>query len=462
MDEINKNVNNPTDMTSEYIITDVMTSTAFNVVGSDLAFYASIYMEYNVGVYEQMYNAEVRVSEPISSSTYNNPWTSMYNNLYNLKVIIEKCSEGGAEEGNYYTLGIAQVLTAYNLAVLTDLMGNVPWSEALQPGVIYTPSLDTQEDIYLNVFKYLDDAIGNLEKSSQYAFLGEQDLLYDGTAESIENWKKFAYGLKARYTMRLCYRSADYNSVIEYADHSFESNSEECKFEYNGATSSSPFYQFYKDRNDFGCSESLHNKLEDRNDPRDDVFFIGADGKSDAVFAPNGTPTQQQDYYGISAISTITAPTYLLSYHEILFLKAEAYARLNDLTNATKFLKEAIVAACGKSNINVTQANAEEYYDSQIASRVTTIDKALSEIMVQKYLAFYEEEAIEAYNDYRRLKAMGKGNMVSLANPLNSSKFPLRYTYGSSDVTTNVNVRNAQGDGSFVYSENVWWAGGNR
>jgi hypothetical protein len=38
----------------------------------------------------------------------------------------------------------------------------------------------------------------------------------------------------------------------------------------------------------------------------------------------------------------------------------------------------------------------------------------------------------------------------------------LRYPYGSEDVTTNVNVRTAYGDGSYVYTENVWWAGGTR
>ena len=81
--------------------------------------------------------------------------------------------------------------------------------------------------------------------------------------------------------------------------------------------------------------------------------------------------------------------------------------------------------------------------------------------MVQKYLAFFEEEAIEAYNDIRRLKAMGE-DFIQLDNPLNSSKFPLRFAYGSEDVTTNVNVREVYGDGSYVYTENVWWAGGSR
>ena len=72
--------------------------------------------------------------------------------------------------------------------------------------------------------------------------------------------------------------------------------------------------------------------------------------------------------------------------------------------------------------------------------------------MNQKYIAFYEEEASEAYNDYRRLKAMGD-NVIQLDNPLNTNRFPMRFSYGSSDVTTNINIREAYGDGMYVYSE---------
>ena len=72
MDQINKNVNDPTEMTSQFIITDVMVNTAFSVVGTDLSFYASSYIEHNVGVWNQLYNAEIRTNEPTNSTTYNN------------------------------------------------------------------------------------------------------------------------------------------------------------------------------------------------------------------------------------------------------------------------------------------------------------------------------------------------------------------------------------------------------
>lgn len=467
LDDINYNVNDPSDVSASLVITDVMIRSAFSVAGSDLAFYAGTYMEHNVGIFGQMYNAETRVAEPTSSSTYNNSWGTLYTNLYNLQDIIQKCSEGGSEEGNFHTLGIAQILTAYNLGVLTDLMGDVPWTEALQPGVIFTPKLDSQESIYTELFKLLDDAITNLEKETDFVPLGKQDVIYGRDniqfPNTSENWLKMAYGLKARHTMRLSHKSPDYANVIAYADKSFTSAAEQAQLNYI-SSSNSPFYSFLQDRDYFGASTSLHKKLTDRDDPRDAVFFEPhPKAGDDLLFAINGGNDQAQGKYAISAISKIDAPTYLLSYHEIEFLKAEAYARLDQLENAKTALEKAITAAFGKKNIGLSTAVAKTYFTDKVASKLNSKTNALKEIMVQKYVAFYEEEAIEAYNDYRRLRAMGEGDFIELANPFNgSNKFPLRFTYGSGDVTTNKNVRDAYVDGSYVYTENVWWAGGTR
>lgn len=457
MDDINENVNDPSDMESRLIITDAMTSSAFSVAGGDFNFFASIYIEHNAGTWGQFYNADIRSSQPSSSTTYNNTWNSVYATLYSLKLVREKCSEGGSEEGSYHTLGVAQILTAYNLAILTDVMGDVPWSEAIQPGVIFTPVLDKQQNIYQDIFKLLDDAITNLGKTSIYPSLGNQDLIYAG---DTEKWKKFAYGLKARYTMRLSLRTPAYADVISFADQSFDSAAEQAQFIYNGNTTQSPFYCMFQDRDYYGASQSLHDKLVERNDPRDEIFFTTYPGVGgDLVFAPNGTANQIQGYYSISAISTISAPTYFLSYHELEFLKAEAYVRLNNLPAAEQALKNAIAAAFMKVNIGLTAGDAETYFTANVKAKFDL--NPLSEVMNQKYIAFFEEEAIEAYNDFRRLKAMGN-DVINLENPLNSTRFPHRFSYGSEDVTTNTNVRNAYGDGMYVYTEKVWWAGGTR
>ncbi|MFV0522218.1 MAG: SusD/RagB family nutrient-binding outer membrane lipoprotein [Mangrovibacterium sp.] len=461
LDEINNNVNNPTDVSSTYIIPDVLMNTGFNIVGADLNFYAEVYSELQVGIYNQMYNAETRSSEPQSSTTYNNQWLGLYNNMYNLKVVMEKCSTGGEEEGNYVTLGIAQVMNAYNLATLTDLFGDVPYSEALQPGVIFTPKLDAQEDLYPQIIQYLLDGIENLNKSTDYPSLGIQDFYYGGDAAK---WTKFAYGLLARYTMRLSNVAPDYDAVLNYVDQSFAEAADQCILTFNGTTTHNPIYTFYTDRDYFGASQSLKDKLTTLSDPRADIYWIayGGDGDASLSFAPNGEPTQKQGAYSISNIMSDTNPIYLMSYHELMFIKAEAAARKGDLATASSALKTAVVAAMGKSNVGIDVATAEAYYNDKVAPDMASQASAIKAIALQKYIACYEEEGIEAYNDIRRWKAMGEEN-IELENPKNAEgKFPLRYTYGADDVTANENVENAYGDGTYVYSQNVWWAGGSR
>lgn len=454
LEDLNVNKNNPLDVPSNLVITDAMTKTAFSITGSDLAFYASVYIEHNVGIYNQMYNAEIRAAEPSLATTYNNTWGSIYETLYNLKIIINKTSEGGSEANNFHTLGIAQILTAYNLAILTDVMGDVPYSDALQPGVILQPKLDKQEDIYNEVFRLLDEGIANLGKETLAASLGGQDFIYGG---DVTNWTKFAYGLKARYTARLAFRNGGkWDDVITFANQSFASADEEAKFIYDGSSTNSPFYTFYTDRNYFGASTSLHNKLTARNDPRDETFFVPYPGVDDLNFAPNGDPTQVQGFYGISGIMSPTAPTYLLSFHEIEFLKAEAYARLGGASeNAEAALKSGVEAAFAKVGMTMDST----YFADDVLPLFNA--NPVKEVMVQKYLGFFESEAVEAYNDIRRLRAMGD-DFIELENPNNSTKFPERFTYGADDVTTNLNIANAYGNGSYVYTEKVWWAGGTR
>ena len=336
---------------------------------------------------------------------------------------------------------------------------------------------------------YLDDAIVNLQKDD-LADVSGQDFLYDGDAAK---WLKFAYGLKARYTMRLIHRSsnktADLEKVLEYVGKSFTSADEQAAFSLYDATNINPYYGFYVARAALGASQSLCNKLIAGNDPRAGrAFFtpvasqkrtqVAADDAA-LMPAPNGTPDQSTSKYGISAFMYAkTAPTLLLSYHELLFLKAEALARLG--RDAEAALKNAVVAGLlnAENSISISikelgtalntngsapfdATNAGAYFDNVVKARYTA--NPLQETMIQKYFALWgtSGEATETYNDIRRMKGMNE-NFITLSNPLNATKFPLRYSYGNSDTTANPEVKAAYGNGDYVYSEPVWWAGGSR
>ena len=98
------------------------------------------------------------------------------------------------------------------------------------------------------------------------------------------------------------------------------------------------------------------------------------------------------------------------------------------------------------------------------------LDRREQEFRIQKYLAQTRGEVIETYNDMRRIIYTDGKYPVEMKNPNNTSslgnRWPLRLPYGDSDVVSNPNVTAAFGTGNeagmYIFTENVWWAGGSR
>ncbi|MDR1646058.1 MAG: SusD/RagB family nutrient-binding outer membrane lipoprotein [Tannerellaceae bacterium] len=492
LDEINKDRNHPTAVSSNFIITHIETSTAFSITGGDFNSYLAVCLEHEAGAAEQMFNTDHRYVSMEEPSSFGNQWAEAYTVLADCKDIISICSEGGAEEGNLVNRGIAKTIMAYNLALITDLFGDVPWTEALDFVTYMSPTLDKQETIYNDVFALLDEALADLGSGSK-STVGNADVYYGG---DVSLWTKAVYALKARYTMRLLGRAADrtsaLNNVLSYIDKSFTSAAEEMKLDhYDAATMFNPTYVFCRSRDLNGLSKSLMDKFITRNDPRANQVAVNTSYElitpDDAAYnpIPNGTGDKMQGVYSQAATNwSETAPTQLLSYHELLFLKAEAQARLGQdasvtLRNAVAVSFEnlavslrAAISSTFKNKVSGSVTLSSEaggaYFDAVGAARYAA--HPLQEVMVEKYLAFFgaSGESVEAFSDYRRLTYLNEP-FIELANPNNAAStdypkghFPLRLAYGSGDTTTNPHIAEAQGDGSFVYSEPVWWAGGTR
>ena len=489
MDDINIDENHTTTAPAKYIMADVLTSTAFYNVGGDINTYTSIYVEHEAGVDNQLLRAEMRNGEPSMASTFNNAWGNIYKTLLNAKIVISK----SYENDDLMARAAGQVMGAYNWALLTDMFGDVPFTEALDINNLQ-PKIDSQESIYKAVNDSLDAAIAILEKSPSNT-LGNYDFMFGGNAES---WLKFANGLKARYTMRLLARSsnknADLEKVLKYADKSFTSPDEQAAFNVYDANNLNPLFDFEWSRDGLSGSLSAFNKLVERKDPRADRIYFDSGSwehypantftaeDSEIELFKNGVSDGIKYYYPYTVyMFSQLASTLLLSYHEILFLKAEALCRLGRAAEAEPLLKEAIEVAFANTEESIvaamnapsvlqyggleditdsalTNEDADAYFDANVKPLFDA--NPLKEVMNQKYLAFWgaSGESTETYNDIRRMKALGE-NFITLANP---KKFPLRCPYGSDDVLANPNVNAAQGDGTFVYSENVWWAGGSR
>lgn len=509
MDNINRDNDHTKDVAAYFIIPEIELSTAQNIVGGDFNTYFACYNEQRVGTHNQLYNIEIRGGQVIAASTFNNVWASLYTNIRNCKIVLSKTAEDGPDEDDVVSRGIAEILLAYNAAVLTDMFGDAPFtqtSDKLGVPDVFFPTIDTQKSIYEKVNAYLDDAIEILDEAEAGDVAGV-DFIYKGDAES---WIKFAYGLKARYAARLAKVSGNeteaWNNVRTYIGKSFEDASEQAEFDEYDGNNINPVFDFQWSRDGISASESMLKKLTSRHDPRADHAYVGSGSwesisAADVVnpdsgleqIAPNGNPVQSQYVYAYD-YSTMAdcAPVFLLSWQELCFLNAEAGYRLGDNSGAEEALKAGVEAAFINFQENVdyavnapnTQAyggicppgyydeegefverdpltvvDADAYFDTYVKPLFTA--NPLKEIMIQKYIAMWNAngESTETYNDVRRIKAYETADIYELAN---TGKFPVRAPYGTDDTAANENVKKAYGDGQYVYTENVWWAGGTR
>ncbi len=513
MDNINKDTSNPPvdKVPAKLMITDAIMSSAFTTVSGAYAWYVSSYTEQEFGTgNNQLMKIETRNrNEMASSTTFNNEWNGTYSNLNNLKQIIEKINtKGGVDEGQSDILGMAQVLYALNFGILTDLHGDIPCSEALKGLENLTPKIDKQEDIYKNaVLGMLDSAIENLNAAiaTKATNAGAQDILF---GNDNQKWLASAYALKARYLMHTMKKNSSVlpeviaacNSAITYGFEGMDLNA------FDGNASTNPWFAYYESREYTASSTTVTNLMSERKDPREDVYafpyyyygdiyeYVCAPGNEElakevgGLSAPAWLSYRRSGYDPASAYcGGGSASVHLMSYTELYYILAEAKTRLgqdatSEFTKATAAsIKEydsflnifkaeyaAYLIAIEKENENlaedkkITPKSYKDYLATPIAeyikANVTPLFTAnpLKEIMVQKYISQCRDEQIETYNDFRRCKALGE-EFVVMTNPRNAgNNLPVCLPYGNSSVLANPAVKAAYGDGSYVFTKNVW------
>lgn len=97
-------------------------------------------------------------------------------------------------------LAILQILKGAIFSRLTDIYGNIPYTEAEEAyleNLLY-PAYDTQESIYKDILSTLEQAC--LSFDEKQPVWGEYDIIYKG---KLEKWKKFGYSLMLRMAMRM-------------------------------------------------------------------------------------------------------------------------------------------------------------------------------------------------------------------------------------------------------------------
>lgn len=458
LDDINKDNQHPSpDVVPAYLqLSEAIMSTGFSTVSGDFAFYLSSLNEQEIGVgNNQLMKAELRnSSEWAASTTFNNVWNSTYGNLMNIRQMQNKVrNEVPGNVGQYDILGIAQVLEVLNFGILTDMHGDIPYSEAVQGQANLQPKLDAQKDVYEGILATLDDAIANLEKGAGLGSAKDQDLLLGGNAKE---WEAFAYALKARYILhKSAVESNVWSQVEAAAAKAVELGFEGASItEFNGVTCDNPWSAYIWSRSYVASSKTVANLMEATNDPRLN-FYTYETGESYAPGDENAAKVADGSLAFPQWYDDGSQPLHLFSKAELYFILAEAQLRQGK--NATDAFQTAVKAA-------VSEIMTLAKDDTDVAAFVESLGiPTLQTLFEQKYLAQSYDEQIETYNDIRRCKAMGE-SYITLTNPFNTqsgiNRYPERLPYGNSSVLGNPHVKAAYGDGTYIYTEKTWINGG--
>lgn len=465
--DVNNNPNDPENVPENLQLSGMLANFSYQVIGNEPARTPSQWMQQTAwnGVQPSVDTYD------LDDEDVNNLWeffsySSVMNNA-------QKLDLQATENGNFAYAGIAKIIKAWNLGIITDVWGDAPYSEAFDPANT-KPKYDTQEEIYASIQGLLDDAIEDLDKQSPMT-PGMDDLLYGG---DLGKWKKLAYVVKARFHIHLT--KAPNNTASNRAQlalnalgNAFASNADDADFTYFDKTGEeNPWFQFAIDGKwDTRNQLSFHyvDMLKNLGDPRLKIQArprgaLDANGEVPGFDYSNTNDTMYVGHIngeeGIGAINVSSigrfysdpdAPLNWISYAEAKFIEAEARLILNGPSAAQPVYIDAITASMDK--LGVTPAERDAYINS--LPQLNT-DNALRQIMIQKYIANFL--SLEIYNDWRR---NGYPELEPITNNPRSpgGVIPTRYPYPSSEVARNRPAVDATGVGLGIQAldERVWW-----
>jgi hypothetical protein len=435
--DINQNPNQPADAALNSILPVAEANMAYQT-GGDLAYPARLWMQQIAGDGNQMLAYD---NYNFNSSESDAAWQNMYAySMVDLYTMIQKAKD---QSSPYYG-GIAKVLMAYALGCVTDLYGDMPYSQAFQGRANLSPAFDKQQQVYASINSLLSSAITDLSASTSLLSPGADDIIYGG---DVTKWTEAAYALQARYAIHLSKvnGASAYTTALTALTNAFTANTDDMEFKFGtSSNNSAPIYQFLNQRGDYESAEFIVDTLFNANDPRATVFIdttgVGAIG---SVPGEGDWPTATIGSY----YAAPNAPVPFISYVECLFIKAEAEFQTNDKIDAAPDFNKAVKASLAKYNVSTPAWEA-------IYANETTASITLEKIMTQKYIALYLQ--LEVYNDWRRTGfpshiADNSPNLPALNT--NNNIVPRRYPYPTSEKEYN---KNCPTSGASL-SDKVWW-----
>lgn len=438
-DSINTNPNRPEDVPLTNILISSISQGVRRTHGDNMN------MTY-AGLWAQHY-AKIQYIDEDYYDYRPDAFTAHFDGLYSgpladLQSIIDKADNPSN------MMAAAMTMKAYYFAILTDMWGEVPYSEALSVDRSTTPKYDTQADIYTGIVADLKIAAAMFGQADD---LGVGDIIYAG---DTDKWKKFANSLRARYLNRGKHKNpafaTELSALLSNPADLIASNAENAQFSYPDATvNSNPLYsnKYNNTRNDHAVSETMVNLMT--GDPRLPVYAE----KNDAGIykgQPNGT-VEPSPFTAVSAIGAAfrddpAAPSVLMTYAEVKFIMAEA-------NNSKQAYLDGISASCAQHGVTADQAflnAAGTAYDAA----------ALKSVITQKWIALFGD-GCEAFTELRRTTFPSEVQEVP-GSVFPGQGIPTRFAYPTSESGNNkanleAALQSQAVDNTGIFSNPMWW-----
>ena len=447
--DINVDPNNPSQATLPGLLSGSQVGLAFALGGEGTRMPASIVQHYAGHRAQPLDYAQYR----ITSSATDGTWTALYNALMDIKELENKATASG----NQAYLGVSKILQAHAFSVITDLFGDIPFSEALQGRANITPAYDRQEDIYPALITMIDDGVTALRAGTETI---KGDIVYRG---DVTKWEKFANSLKLRLLNHLSSRQPNAAANFLATNPSLiDTSADDAKVAFGSvASNANPIHQFdvISGRKDQAVASTIVDKMKALSDPRVSLYFKpiaendhGLRGQYFGNAPGNDVGDTGESRYSRvgSAYASVKSPVVLMSAAEVNFIKAEVYYRASNAASAQAAYQAAITqdfAALGLSSSSAATylANANVAYNG-----------TLQRIMEQKWITMFQA-SYESWVDWRRT---GYPALTPAANNATSNVIPRNLPYP--DVEINSNRANlVAGPGIPIpytgLSNRVWW-----
>ena len=394
----------------------------------------------------------------------------------------DKIAVIGKAAGSANTSGPARVMQTWVFQNMTDFWGDIPYSEALKgdQGGPLKPKYDKQQDIYTGMFKALTDASASMKAGTTDPGLSAGDPIYKG---DMAKWLKLSNSLRARMAMRIIKADAakaatELSAAFSGPGGVMASNDDNAKLAWPGdGVYDNPWSGNFSTRDDHRVSKTLLDTLNALQDPRMKIFaqptkndptkyiglqngldnatvtpFFNTTSRIGAVFYPGSTV---YGTYG-SAAGKAT-PSYIMTFAEVSFLKAEAAERgIGGQSGAAAHYTAGVRASI--LQWGGTDAEATAYLARPGVAYVAGAT-GLQQIALQKWISMFAQ-GNEAWSEFRRTGHPNTIKMGPKAYP-DVLQIPRRIPYPSNEQTVNADSRKAAVDGSLggqdTYLSKVWW-----